>query len=61
MSNRLPNRMSYLPAALPIQISAAQWYSGTTFKTQLCHKKQKLEMFPLMSANLHQSFTLYNH
>lgn len=30
MSNSLPNRMSYLPAALPIQISAAQWNLNST-------------------------------
>lgn len=30
MSNRLPNRMSCLPAALPIQISAAQWNLNST-------------------------------
>lgn len=30
MSNRLPNRMSCLPAVLPIQITAAQWNLNST-------------------------------
>lgn len=38
MSNSLPNRMSYFPAALPIQISAAQWNLNSTHN---CATKSK--------------------
>lgn len=56
--NSLPNRMSYLPAALPIQISSAQWKLHSTHTT--VSWRGKLQTRPLISPYRERRITSYN-